>query len=167
MSDRTTTSETPGFADLMVLARLFADPKALQASLDSSAAQATKAREAQQAAERSVVAMRAREAALDRREAALNAERDKISDRSALVEGRHAELRTAAASLRSLETIIKRRLLDHHGALLGLDPDLVQSRLVSLPEWSDLDAMINPPTDAHFAADPAQPTARRVSPTTR
>ena len=71
-------------ADLRTLARLMADPKGLQAALDRYTAAAVKARDIEQAAERAVTAMKAREAELDEREAGLDALRSELGSHGGL-----------------------------------------------------------------------------------
>jgi hypothetical protein len=73
-----------------------------------------------------------------------------------------SDLCHSVAQVRALEAMLKRRILDHHGALQGLDMELVQSKLISVPSWEALDEEIGTPKDAHYqASDPAivaQPT---------
>jgi chromosome segregation ATPase len=144
------TETTPsGFENLMILARLMADPRALQAQLDGLMAAGVKARDAEKAAERAVTAMKGREADLDSRERRLDTIRNKLGERAEVIEARHAELKTMAAELRRIEGIIRWRVANHAGALEGLDPTLMQ-----VPSWQEIDARLDP-IDAHYPSEEA------------
>jgi hypothetical protein len=132
--------------------RFILDAKACAKRADELISLTIAANEAQAAAAKQEASLAARSVDMDKREAGLDAVRDQLRERSDVIEGRHAELRTVATSLRSLEAVIKRRLVDHHHALQGLDANLVESRLISVPSWDSLDAEIGTPKDAHYQA---------------
>jgi hypothetical protein len=138
-----------GFADLMTLARLFADPKALQAQLDAFAARDCKSRDVEQSAHRAVTAMNAREAELDAREAALDkreAELDALEDRrqARLVEldarekrlsanGQRAELLALIETARNRDKATRRQVM----SISRLDVNYNQI-LQSFPSWDQI-----------------------------
>jgi uncharacterized protein (DUF3084 family) len=109
------------FEDLMALAKLMADPKALQARLDQLTAATVKSNEVRIAAERAVVAMNNREAelaertqALDVQEAEIRAERSRLHAWAQTLTARDVPFHAAAKKLHELDEVLRRRVLQHH-----------------------------------------------------
>jgi hypothetical protein len=134
-----------GFAELMTMARLFADPQALQANMDAFAARDCKSRDLEASAKRAVVAMNNREAEIDAAQAALDEREREIAategrwrERVASVElretrvsetGQLAEMRKLKRDIERHETWLRSQLLNisglgshYHGTLQGM-PD--------------------------------------------
>jgi hypothetical protein len=98
ISDTAPTSTSTAFADLITLARLFADPQALQVQLDAFAARDTKSRDLEASARRAVQAMQNERAALDAEKAALDERRKEYDAEGERWSARKAELDAQAVA---------------------------------------------------------------------
>jgi hypothetical protein len=141
------------FEDLMTLARLMADPKALQAGIDRYMAAGVKARDLEKAAERAVTAMKAREAELDKREERIASVEVETGLRRAEVNDRQARLHQILAEIRQEGDRFKRELLRYAGVA-----DHFNERLQTLPDWDALARAVLGQSDVHF--DEAAPLDR-------
>jgi chromosome segregation ATPase len=154
MDDLDKGAAGPAFEALMTLARLFVDPKALQAQMAAFAAGSTRIKEERTASE---LADRERAAALDAREAELARQEQELRDYHAKVLAKDGDAdqkldlaRTLYQRIGGMEKQMVRALMRHADILSGFN-----EQLQSLPSLQEALRLLGPPQDAHFDDDSA------------